>query len=232
MEELVELTDVTKVYDAGRRFAALDTISIRIPAGNFTAIMGPSGSGKSTILNLIGGLDRPTSGRVEVDGTNLGRLSETRLARFRRQRIGIVFQFFNLLNNLSALDNTIIPAQLAGVKRNEAERRARDLFERLGIGRLAHQYPARLSGGQRQRVAIARALINRPVLLLADEPTGALDTHSGEQVLDLFRDLNSAGQTIVLVTHDPRLAERYADRIVTLVDGTIARDRALLEVMG
>lgn len=221
MEELVELTDVSKVYNGGRRFSALDAVSIGIPSGAFTAIMGPSGSGKSTLLNLIGGLDRPTSGRVDVDGIDLGRLSETGLARFRRQRIGIVFQFFNLLNNLSALDNALIPAQLAGVKRREAERRARDLFERLGIARLADQYPARLSGGERQRVAIARALINNPPLLLADEPTGALDSASGEQVLGIFADLSRSGQTIVLVTHDERLARAHASRIIRLRDGAV-----------
>lgn len=226
MDELVELTDVSKVYEGGRRFAALDTVSIRIAPGEFTAIMGPSGSGKSTMLNLIGGLDRPTSGLVEVDGANLGRLSETGLARFRRQRIGIVFQFFNLLNNLPALDNALIPAQLARTSRRDAERRGRDLFERLGIGKLANQYPARLSGGERQRVAIARALINNPPLLLADEPTGALDSASGEQVLAIFADLNRSGQTIVLVTHDERLARANASRIIRLRDGTVLSDGA------
>ena len=226
MDSLVELNAVTKVYDAAGAAPALKRVSLRIPSGQVTAIMGPSGSGKSTLLNLVAGLDRATEGTIRVDGQDITRLSEAALARYRRSRVGLVFQFFNLLNTLTALDNVLIPAQLAGVNRRDAGRRAAELLEQLGIADQAGKYPARLSGGQRQRVAIARALVNRPVLLLADEPTGALDTHSGEQVLDLFRDLNRAGQTVVLVTHDPRLAERYAGRTITLVDGAIATDRA------
>lgn len=225
MHELVELTDVSKIYNGGRRFAALNAVSITIAAGEVTAVMGPSGSGKSTLLNMIGGLDRPTSGSVMVDGSSLGRLSEAGLARFRRERIGIVFQFFNLLNNLTALDNVLIPAQLASGRRGEARKRAKDLLEHLGIERLAHQYPSRLSGGERQRVAIARALINNPPLLLADEPTGALDSASGDQVLAIFADLNRSGQTIVLVTHDERLAKANASRVIRLMDGAVVADR-------
>jgi putative ABC transport system ATP-binding protein len=225
MRQLVELTDVSKVYNGNRANPALDSVSIGIPTGQVTAIMGPSGSGKSTLLNVIGGLDRPTSGSVEVDGIDLGRLGEAGLARYRRARVGIVFQFFNLLNNLTALDNVLIPAQLAGVKPADARRRAQDLLERLEIQTMRDQYPARMSGGQRQRVAIARALINSPALLLADEPTGALDTHSGDQVLAIFADLNRSGQTIVLVTHDERLARAHASRIVRLVDGAVVGDR-------
>jgi putative ABC transport system ATP-binding protein len=225
MNNLVELNEVSKTYNGGRRVAALDRVSIGIPTGQVTAIMGPSGSGKSTLLNVIGGLDRATSGTVLVDGADLGRLSEAALARFRRDRIGIVFQFFNLLNNLSALDNVLIPAQLAGIKVGESRRRAQDLLERLGIARLGNQYPARLSGGERQRVAIARALINRPALLLADEPTGALDSSSGEQVMAILADLHRSGQTIILVTHDERLARASATRIIRLVDGAVAADR-------
>jgi putative ABC transport system ATP-binding protein len=228
MNTLVELTNVTKTYGSQR---ALDDVSLRIPAGEVTAVMGPSGSGKSTLLNLVAGLDRATGGHITVAGREITGLGETALARFRRTTIGLIFQFFNLLNNLTVLDNVLISAQLAGMPRKAALERARDLLTQLEIAEQAQSFPARLSGGQRQRVAIARALINRPVLLLADEPTGALDTRTGEQVLDLFRDLNSAGQTIVLVTHDPRLAERYADRIVSLVDGAVARDRNLLEAV-
>src|SRR5579864_8094914 len=224
MSAIVELTGVTKFYNSTDPRPALDGVSLRIPAGEVTAVMGPSGSGKSTLLNLVAGLDRATSGSIRVDGMEITRLGEAALARYRRVKIGLIFQFFNLLNNLTVLDNVLIPAQLAGMSARAAEQRARELLEQLAIADQATKYPARLSGGQRQRVAIARALINRPVLLLADEPTGALDTHSGEQVLDLFRDLNDAGQTIVLVTHDPHLAERYADRVVTLVDGAMARD--------
>jgi putative ABC transport system ATP-binding protein len=222
MRTLVELDDVSKVYNGGRRFKALDGVSISIGEAQVTAIMGPSGSGKSTLLNVIGGLDRATSGAVTVDGADLGRLSEAALARFRRTRVGIIFQFFNLLNNLTALDNVLIPAQLAGVKPGDGRRRAEQLLERLGIARLAHQYPARLSGGERQRVAIARALINNPALLLADEPTGALDSASGDQVMTILADLHRSGQTIVLVTHDERLARANASRTIRLIDGAIA----------
>ena len=232
MNNLVEIGGVIKVYDAASPQKALSGVSLRIPTGQVTAIMGPSGSGKSTLLNLLAGLDRVTSGSIVVDGTEITRLSEAALARYRRQKIGLIFQFFNLLNNLTVLDNVLIPAQLAGTSRRVAEARAVELLERLLIADQARKYPARLSGGQRQRVAIARALINRPVLLLADEPTGALDTGSGDQVLDLFRDLNHNGQTIVLVTHDPRLAERCAQRTITLIDGLVVRDTATLEAVG
>ena len=225
MAQLVELTEVSKVYGSDRQHAALDSISIGIRAGQVTAIMGPSGSGKSTLLNLVGGLDRPTRGTVMVDDADLGRLSEASLARFRRVRVGIIFQFFNLLNNLSALDNVLIPAQLAGVKDGDARRRADNLLERLGIAGHRNHYPARLSGGQRQRIAIARALINNPSILLADEPTGALDSHAGDEVMAIFRDLNRNGQTIILVTHDERLARANASRVVRLVDGAVAADR-------
>jgi putative ABC transport system ATP-binding protein len=225
MPRLVELEDVTKVYKREGTQLALDAVSISVPAGEVTAIMGPSGSGKSTLLNLIGGLDRPTKGSVVVDGADLGRLSEAGLARFRRTKVGIVFQFFNLLNNLTALDNVTIPAQLAGLQPAETRRRAQDLLERLGIASLRHHYPARMSGGERQRVAIARALINDPVLLLADEPTGALDSHAGDQVMAILGELNRAGQTLVLVTHDEQLARASATRMIRLVDGRVLDDR-------
>jgi putative ABC transport system ATP-binding protein len=217
---------VTKVYDSTNAQPALNTVSLRIQAGEVVAVMGPSGSGKSTLLNLVAGLDRPSNGSIIVDGIEITGLGEGALARYRRLKIGLIFQFFNLLDNLTVLDNVLIPAQLAGMSRQEGRQRARELLGTLGIADEAERYPARLSGGQRQRVAIARALVNRPTVLLADEPTGALDTRSGEQVLDLLRDLNSAGQTIILVTHDPRLAERCTGRIVTLVDGSIVQDTA------
>jgi putative ABC transport system ATP-binding protein len=228
MDSLIDLTDVTKVYSTTDAQPALNNVSLRIRAGEVVAVMGPSGSGKSTLLNLVAGLDRPSKGSITMDGIEINGLSEGALARYRRMKIGLIFQFFNLLDNLTVLDNVLIPAQLAGagMSRQDSRPRARQLLETLGIGDAAERYPARLSGGQRQRVAIARALINRPALLLADEPTGALDTRSGEQVLDLLRDLNRAGQAIILVTHDPRLAERCADRTVTLVDGSIVRDTA------
>jgi putative ABC transport system ATP-binding protein len=230
MPSLVQLNMVSKVYDASAKQRALSDVSLNIAAGKITAVMGPSGSGKSTLLNLVAGLDRATTGSITVDGQDITRLNEAALARYRRARVGLIFQFFNLLSNLTVLDNVLIPAQLSGSNGRAAGQRAAELLEKLGIADQAAKYPARLSGGQRQRVAIARALINRPVLLLADEPTGALDSRSGEQVLDLFRDLNQVGQTIILVTHDARLAERYTHEIVTLVDGHVALDGARLAV--
>ena len=224
MSELVRLTDITKVYQGGVT-GALNGVSLTVEDGEFTAVMGPSGSGKSTLLNLIAGLDRPSSGTVTVAGTDLASLGEGGLARFRRDRIGFVFQFFHLLPNLTALENVLIPAQL---KRHEsAEAPGRKLLAQLGIQELADRYPARLSGGQHQRVAIARALINQPTLLLADEPTGALDTRSGEQVMDLLVELHRQGQTILLVTHDAKLATRHAPRVVSMMDGRIVDDARL-----
>src|SRR5438034_4509549 len=224
MIELVRLTDVVKVYQGGIT-GALNGVSLSIAQGEFTAVMGPSGSGKSTLLNLIAGLDRPTSGRVVVGGTELGRLGEAGLARFRRDRVGFVFQFFHLLPNLTALENVLIPAQLKS--RTSVEAAGRKLLSRLGIDDIAHRYPAKLSGGQQQRVAIARALINQPDLLLADEPTGALDTKSGDQVMELLAQLHQQGQTIVLVTHDPKLATRYAARVISIMDGRVVDDARL-----
>src|ERR1700737_2099938 len=223
MSELVRVTEVTKVYQGGIT-GALNGVSVSIEQGEFTAIMGPSGSGKSTLLNLVAGVDRPTSGTVVVGGTDLGKLGETGLARFRRDHIGFVFQFFYLLPNLTALENVLIPAQLKG---NSPNGRARELMERLGIADVGNRYPARLSGGQQQRVAIARALINQPTLLLADEPTGALDTHSGEQVMELLGGLHRDGQTILLVTHDAKLATRNAARVISVIDGKIVDDARL-----
>jgi len=224
MSQLVSVSDLTKAYQGGVT-GALNGISLTIDEGEFTAVMGPSGSGKSTLLNLIAGLDRPTSGSVMVAGTDLGRLGESGLARFRRDHIGFVFQFFHLLPNLTALENVLIPAQLKG--RTSADATGRKLLEQLGIQDVADRYPARLSGGQQQRVAIARALINQPALLLADEPTGALDTASGEQVMSLLADLHRQGQTIVLVTHDAKLATRHAARVISMLDGRVVDDARL-----
>lgn len=224
MSALIELTNATKVYDGGGAQVGLSDVTLSIPAGQFAAIMGPSGSGKSTLLNLIAGLDRPTKGTILVDGVNVGSLSEAALARYRRQHLGFVFQFFHLLNQLTVQDNVLLPAQLAGVKAAQARARVRELLDQLSIAEKAGEYPARLSGGQRQRVAIARALVNRPAVLLADEPTGALDSRSGDQVMDLLAEVNRAGQTIVLVTHDAHLAASYASRIISLRDGHIIDD--------
>ena len=224
MSWLVDLTDVSKVFSGGARTVALDSVTLQIGSGEFTAVMGPSGSGKSTLLNLIAGLDRATSGSLVVDGVDLTRANETQLARYRRTRVGFVFQFFNLLSNLTVVENVMVPAELAGMRTAQAHARAAELLKELGMAGLHRSYPANLSGGQRQRVAIARALINRPALVLADEPTGALDSGSGEQVMALLDDLNQRGQTILLVTHDAKLAAAHGRRIVTLRDGRVEDD--------
>jgi putative ABC transport system ATP-binding protein len=219
---LIELRQVSKRYDDGP--PAVDELTLAVRRGEALAILGPSGSGKSTVLNLIAGLDKPTVGSVLVDGVRVDQLGEAGAAKYRRARIGMVFQFFNLLDDLTVADNVLLPAQLAGTPRALARARAAELLETLGIERHAHAYPGRLSGGERQRVAVARALINRPALLLADEPTGALDTASGHEVRELLAELNRDGQTILLVTHDLQLAEACATRTVRLVDGRLAAE--------
>jgi putative ABC transport system ATP-binding protein len=221
-DPVIQLSDVTKRYEDDGQ-PALQDVSLEVAPGEALAVMGPSGSGKSTLLNLIAGLDRPTSGTVTVAGQRIDRLSETGLARFRRQRIGMIFQFFNLLDDLTVADNVLLPAQLAGFARRQARARAAELLAALHIEKHKDAYPGRLSGGERQRVAIARALVNRPALLLADEPTGALDTATGEEIGELLRDLNTAGHTLVLVTHNPGLAGHYARRTVHIADGRIAQ---------
>ncbi|MFB6720604.1 ABC transporter ATP-binding protein [Kribbella sp. NPDC056345] len=223
-QAVVRLTAVRKEYGES---VALDGVSLEIHAGEAVAVMGPSGSGKSTLLSMVAGLDRPTSGSVVVHGEDLGGLDEKGLALFRRRRIGMIFQFFNLLDDLSALDNVALAAQLTGTAANPARKRALELFEELGIAGRRNVYPSQLSGGERQRVAVARALMNRPALLLADEPTGALDTRAGEQVMDLLLDLNQIGQTLLLVTHDQQLATRCASRVIDFVDGQVAKERML-----
>jgi putative ABC transport system ATP-binding protein len=223
MDSLIQLADVTKRYP-GDSQAAVHGVSLQVAAGEAVAVMGPSGSGKSTLLNLIAGLDRPTSGTVTVAGQRIDALSETGVARFRRRQIGMIFQFFNLLDDLTVADNVLLPAQLAGVSRTKARARAGELLAALRIAQHQDAYPGRLSGGERQRVAIARALVNSPALLLADEPTGALDTVTGEEIGALLLDLNASGQTLVLVTHNPGLAAHYASRMIRLVDGRIASD--------
>jgi len=219
---LIELRDVSREYGDGP--PALDGVSFSVRAGEAVAVLGPSGSGKSTLLNLVAGLDRPNSGTVTVDGVRVDELGEAASARYRRAKVGMVFQFFNLLDDLTVADNVVLPAQLAGLDRAEAKARAADLLGKLGVDRHARAYPGRLSGGERQRVAVARALMNRPALLLADEPTGALDTASGEDVSALLSELNAEGQTVVVVTHDLALARRCTTRTISLVDGRVASD--------
>ncbi len=221
---LVEVQGLTRVYGQGRaRVEALRGIDLVIEAGEFMAIIGPSGSGKSTLMHILGCLDRPTAGRYRFEGRDVTSLSGDELARMRNRRLGFVFQTFNLLGRLSALENVVMPLTYAGVSPREARRRARALLEQVGLGdRLTHR-PAELSGGEQQRVAIARALANDPGLLLADEPTGNLDTATGEEILRLFEDLNRQGRTLVLVTHNPGVAA-VAARTVEIRDGRICRD--------
>ncbi|WP_407698248.1 ABC transporter ATP-binding protein [Streptomyces marianii] len=221
---VVRLEGVHKEYGDAK---ALNGLSLDIRAGDAVAVMGPSGCGKSTLLNMVAGLDRPTSGTVEVHGHDLGKLNETGLALFRRRNVGMIFQFFNLIDDLPVLDNVALAAQLTGTPARQARRRALELLDELGVAERRNNYPATLSGGERQRVAVARALMNRPALLLADEPTGALDSRSGEQVMDLLIDLNQIGQTLLIVTHDPQLATRCASRLIEVADGRIARESML-----
>ena len=225
MDTLVQLSDVTKQYDNDGA-PAVAHVTMEVSPGESVAVMGPSGSGKSTLLNLIAGLDQPTRGTITVGGERVDTLSETGLARFRRRQVGMIFQFFNLLDDMTVLDNVLLPAQLAGMPTAKARARADELLAALRIGPHRNAYPARLSGGERQRVAIARALVNRPALLLADEPTGALDTATGEEIGELLLDLNSSGQTLILVTHNPDLAARDARRVIEIVDGRVASDAA------
>ncbi|MFC7529648.1 ABC transporter ATP-binding protein [Actinoplanes sp. GCM10030250] len=221
---VVRLDGVRKEYGDT---IALDGVSLEIRAGEAVAVMGPSGCGKSTLLNMIAGLDRPSAGQITVHNERLDEMNETRLALFRRHHLGMIFQFFNLLDDLPALDNVALAAQLTGTSAGAARKRALELLDELGIADRRNNYPAALSGGERQRVAVARALMNRPALLLADEPTGALDSKAGDQVMDLLLDLNQIGQTLLIVTHDERLAHRCASRLIELADGRIARESAL-----
>ncbi|WP_035847763.1 ABC transporter ATP-binding protein [Kitasatospora azatica] len=219
---IIEIRDVNKTYDTDR--PALAELNLEVRGGEALAVLGRSGSGKSTLLNLIAGLDRPSQGTVTVDGLRIDRLTEAGSAKYRRERVGMVFQFFNLLDDLTVSDNVLLPAQLAGMPQGRARSRAAELLDQLGITRHARAFPGRLSGGERQRVAVARALMNRPPLLLADEPTGALDSASAADVRELLVELNRAGQTILLVTHDTALADACASRIIELSDGRITRD--------
>jgi putative ABC transport system ATP-binding protein len=220
-DPLIVLEDVRRVYDTGRvQITALDGIDLHIEPGEFLAIVGPSGSGKSTLMHILGCLDRPTSGRYTLAGASVSALNDDALARFRSQTIGFVFQSYNLLPRTSALDNVAAPLLYQGVGRRSRIERAKAALERLGLGdRLDHE-PAELSGGQQQRVGIARAIVTEPALILADEPTGNLDSHSGEEVMQVFHELHEAGRTIVLITHDVDIAAA-ADRAVHLLDGRL-----------
>jgi ABC-type lipoprotein export system ATPase subunit len=219
---LIEFERVSRIYQMGHLdVPALDDVSLRIDQGEFVAIVGPSGSGKSTMMNILGCLDRPTMGSYRLTGTPVGELDDDALARLRSRTIGFVFQSYNLLPRTSAIDNVATPLLYQGVGRGERQRRARATLERLGLGDRARHEPTELSGGQQQRVAVARALVTEPALILADEPTGNLDSHTGAEVIALLRELHDTGRTVVLITHDSDVAA-MADRQIHLLDGRIA----------
>jgi putative ABC transport system ATP-binding protein len=221
---VIDLDRVSKQFDGKRRVTALDAVSLTIPAGQMVSIIGPSGSGKSTLLNLIGGLDRPSSGQVRIDGAPLSGMSDDELTKVRRDKIGFIFQFFNLLPTLSCLENVGLPLHLRGWTRRKVDARARELLDLVQLGHRLQHLPDELSGGERQRVAIARALSIYPPILLADEPTGNLDTQTGGEILALVRDLHARlGSTVVIVTHDMTVAESCA-RTIALRDGRVVQD--------
>ena len=227
MAPVLEAKNLAKTYETGgAKVLGLRGVDISIERGEFVAIMGPSGCGKSTLLNLLAGLDRPTAGEVWLDGKRIDGLSETALARLRRRKVGFVFQFFNLVPTLTAVENVELPLLLVGRRRRDARRSANELMSDLGIPEKAEAAPAELSGGQQQRVALARALANSPDVVLADEPTGNLDSAAARDVLALFRDARSRGQTLLLVTHDASVASA-ADRVITLRDGLVADETEL-----
>lgn len=222
MSEIIIVVDnIHKSYLMGKEAVpALRGVSLQIERGEFVCLMGPSGSGKTTLLNIIGGLDEPSRGHLIIEGENLVSLSENQLARLRLDKMGFVFQNYNLLGNFTAQENVESPMVLAGVGRRERKERSRALLEKVGLGDRAHHYPSELSGGQQQRVAIARALANNPPILIADEMTGDLDSETGFAIMELATQLNHDGMTIVFVTHDPRMA-KFAKRVVELRDGKI-----------
>lgn len=224
MDALIEIHNLVREYViGGQMIRALDGIDLTIEKGEFVAIMGPSGSGKSTLMNMIGCLDKPSSGTYVIDGYDVAALSEDQLAALRNLKIGFVFQNFNLLPKAAALENVELPMMYAGVPLRERRKRAVEALERVGLGNRLHNRPNEMSGGQQQRVSIARALVNRPVLILADEPTGALDSQTTADILDLFGELHEQGNTIVIVTHEHEVGQR-AHRIVRVRDGRVASD--------
>ncbi len=220
----IALSEVKKIYQMGdSEVAALAGINLTISAGEFTAIMGPSGSGKSTLMNILGCLDRPTEGSYLLDGQEVAFMTDDQLAVTRNKKIGFVFQNFNLLPRISAMQNVALPLVYSGVPKKEREQKAIEALEAVGLEKRLDHRPNELSGGQRQRVAIARALVNDPTIIMADEPTGNLDSESGVEVMAIFDKLNALGRTIILVTHEPDIAE-YAKRVIHVRDGLIVRD--------
>ena len=227
MTKLIELKGINKAYKNGdQELRVLKDINLEVEEGEFVAIMGPSGSGKSTLMNVIGLLDRPTSGEYFLEGQEVGNLSEKKLARVRNEQIGFVFQQFFLLSKLNAFQNVELPLIYAGVHPAKRKEIAEQYLEKVELGSRMHHLPSELSGGQKQRVAIARALVNRPAIVLADEPTGALDTKTGEQIMDLLTKLNQEGKTIIMVTHEPEIAS-FANRRIVIRDGVISSDSKL-----
>ncbi len=224
MTKLIELKDVKKHYEVGEVIVkAVDGISLHIKKGDFVSVMGPSGSGKSTAMNLIGSLDKPTSGEIYLDGIDISDLTESELAQVRGKKIGFIFQQFNLIPNLTAKENVILPMIFQGKDEFEREEKAEELLIKVGLEKRMDHYPSKLSGGEQQRVAIARALSNNPEILLADEPTGNLDTKTGERVLDFLNEFNDEGKTVIMITHDPDLAKDHSRKIYWIKDGKIEK---------
>jgi putative ABC transport system ATP-binding protein len=221
----IRLTSLKKYFHMGSTTVrALDGLDLEIPRNSFTVVMGPSGSGKTTLLYLVGGLDRPTGGNIEVDEKRIDELDENKLALFRRQTVGFVFQSFNLIQSMTAEENVGFPMQFAGITPKERVKRSRDLLEQVGLADRRLHHPDELSGGQQQRVAIARALVNDPALILADEPTGNLDTGSGASIMQLLSDLHKSGRTVLVVTHDPRMV-RFSTKELFLLDGKVVSEK-------
>ncbi len=221
---VIELTDITKVYQTGDvALRALDGVSLQVDEGEFVAVMGSSGSGKSTLMNIVGCLDRPTSGSYVLAGQKVAGMTRGELARIRNHVLGFVFQQFNLLSRTTALENVELPLEYGGISTRERHRKAKDALERVGLGQRLHHHPNQLSGGQQQRVAIARAIVNTPKVILADEPTGALDSRTSVDVMAIFQGLWRSGITVVLVTHEPDVAE-FASRVVNMRDGKVLSD--------
>jgi putative ABC transport system ATP-binding protein len=224
-DPVIQLEHISRHYSLGHtRVRAVDDLSLSVSKNEFLALLGPSGSGKSTLLNLIGGLDRPTSGSIVANGHNIATLSPRDLARYRRNTIGMIFQSFNLLPRMTLDENVELPLRLAELRRSERPARVREALERVGLTHRVGHRPSELSGGEQQRVAIARALVNRPTVLLADEPTGNLDSATGERILALLREQSAVGMTIVMVTHERSLAEKFADRLAVMGDGKVVSD--------
>jgi len=222
---MIRTENLRKYYSMGdNTVKALDGISLNISKGSFVAIVGPSGSGKSTLMNILGCLDVPTSGQYYLDGVEVSSMNDNQLARIRNEKIGFVFQGFNLISKLTALENVELPLIYAGIGGRRRMQLAKEALESVGLGNRLDHMPTELSGGQQQRVAIARALVTNPPLILADEPTGNLDSHSGQEIIDIFKNLHSLGNTIVLITHDDHVAMQ-AKRVIRILDGTIVDDR-------